>query len=253
MPPKRAATSPAPIRRTPRKSAGTSPARLGLTDTWGTPSANHGWVSSDPEVKAKEEEEKIKERTKKVAAQNKADDQKHATSENTSNWYQSTMKQYPILATSVQGALFATVGEVIATVAIKEQPFDQTRAICFAVWGAILVRIMVPYLAFMSTFRAPFPESATFNALAKTVVDQLTMGPLLVVTFMVYFKIAVEGMAMDAIFESVKTEFATRYALTASYWACVNFSNFMLVPHEWQLLVVNAMGLVWGIASSYIT
>ena len=103
----RAATSPAPTRRTPTRER-KSPARLGLNDSWG-PGASSKWVSVDDETKEKLETEKVAKREKAVAQQNKVDAKKKATFTVDSTGLKS--KKYPMAAACLQGGILAGLGE----------------------------------------------------------------------------------------------------------------------------------------------
>ena len=135
------------MRRTPRKTAGTSPARLGINDGWGEiPAAQY--VSMDKAVREKAEAEKIAMREKKVAKQNKEDDAKRSTFTfaKFSKAYKGVMTKHPKLTSSVQGVCFTGVGEAAATM-IKGGTLAPKQIAPFFIWGFLVALILQPYLA----------------------------------------------------------------------------------------------------------
>ena len=179
----RAATSPAPTRRTPTRER-KSPARLGLNDSWG-PGASSKWVSVDNDTKEKVESEKVAKREKAVAQQNKADAKKKATFTVDSTGLKS--KKFPMAAASLQGGILAGLGEVIVST-IKGTPVDAERVATFVVFGILVAQLLVRYLAFVNKTKL-VKKNKMLDSAAKVVCDQLSMAPLLTVLSLVYFKL----------------------------------------------------------------
>lgn len=180
----RAATSPAPTRRTPTRER-KSPARLGLNDSWG-PGASSKWVSVDNDTKEKLETEKVAKREKAVAQQNKVDAKKKATFTVDSTGLKS--KKFPMAAASLQGGILAGLGEAIVSM-IKGTPQDAERVATFVVFGFLVAQLLVRYLAFVNKTKL-VKKNKMLDSAAKVVVDQLSMAPLLTVLSLVYFKLA---------------------------------------------------------------
>ena len=180
----RAATSPAPTRRTPTRER-KSPARLGLNDSWG-PGASSKWVSVDNDTKEKVESEKVAKREKAVAQQNKADAKKKATFTVDSTGLKS--KKFPMAAASLQGGILAGLGEAIVST-IKVTPVDAERVATFVVFGILVAQLLVRYLAFVNKTKL-VKKNKMLDSAAKVVCDQLSMAPLLTVLSLVYFKLA---------------------------------------------------------------
>ena len=180
----RAATSPAPTRRTPSRDR-KSPARLGLNDSWG-PGATSKWVSVDSDTKEKIETEKVAKREKAVAAQNKEDAKKKRTFDVDSTGLKS--KKYPMSAASVQGGILAAFGVVIVSM-IEATPQDAEKVATAAVFAMLVAPLLVRYLAFVNKTKL-VKKNKVLDSAAKAVVDQLSLAPLLVVLSLVYSKLA---------------------------------------------------------------
>jgi hypothetical protein len=180
----RAATSPAPTRRTPSRER-KSPARLGLNDSWG-PGATSKWVSVDNDTKDKIETEKVAKREKAVAAQNKEDAKKKATFTVDSTGLKS--KKYPMSAASLQGGILAAFGVVIVSM-IEVTPQDAEKVATTAVFAMLVAPLLVRYLAFVNKTKL-VKKNKVLDSAAKAVVDQLSLAPLLVVLSLVYLKLA---------------------------------------------------------------
>ena len=258
----RAATSPAPTRRTPTRER-KSPARLGLNDSWG-PGASSKWVSVDNDTKEKLETEKVAKREKAVAQQNKVDAKKKATFTVDSTGLKS--KKYPMAAACLQGGILAGLGEATVSM-IKGTPQDGERVATCAVFGFLVAQLLVRYLAFVNKTKL-VKKNKMLDSFAKVVVDQLSMAPVLTVLSLVYFKlaqarpaaahthahtwargaahvephrvpgpqvlpadscgVAQDGMGADVV-EHVQDNFMTRYEQAAAFSACMAFANFYLV------------------------
>jgi len=244
---KRAATSPAPSRRTPRKSAGTSPARLGLNDSWG-PGASSKWVSVDNDTKEKLETEKVAKREKAVAKQNNEDSKKRQTFTIDDTGLKS--KKFPRLAASLQGAFLAGLGEVIASM-IKDTPQDAERVATFVIWGFLLAQLLVPYLAFANKTKL-VKKNKVLDSAGKAVCEQLCLVPLVLTLHLVYFKFAQEGTGVTNLVGHVQDNFVVRYQAAAAFSACMAFANFFLVPASTQLLMLNLTSLAWTVVTAYI-
>lgn len=231
--------------RSPRKTAGQSPARLdpGV--------AGKGGDFQDKEAKAKAEAEKIAAREKAVAKQNREDAAKTSSFSfySMSKAYSKTMKKRPKATASMQGAVINALGVVVSHL-IKGESQEVKRIVAFAVWGLLLAQVLQPYLAFLN--KKKLSKNKTVDSLAKVVVDQLTMSPLLCALFLAYLK-AVQDMKVADVVPYVMTEFLPRFKTTATYWSCINFGNFLLVPPGVQLLFVNLSGFGWAVISAYIT
>lgn len=117
--------------RSPRKTAGQSPARLdpGV--------AGKGGDFQDKEAKAKAEAEKIAAREKAVAKQNREDAAKTSSFSfySMSKAYSKTMKKRPKATASMQGAVINALGVVVSHL-IKGESQEVKRIVAFAVWGA---------------------------------------------------------------------------------------------------------------------
>lgn len=236
----RAATSPAPTRRTPTRER-KSPARLGLNDSWG-PGASSKWVSVDDETKEKLETEKVAKREKAVAQQNKVDAKKKATFTVDSTGLKS--KKYPMAAACLQGGILAGLGEATVSM-IKGTPQDGERVATCAVFGFLVAQLLVRYLAFVNKTKL-VKKNKMLDSFAKVVVDQLSMAPVLTVLSLVYFKLAQEGMGADVV-AHVQENFTTRYEQAAFFSSAMAFANFYLVPASTQLLVLNLTSLAWSV------
>ena len=184
-----------------------SPARLGVGDGFGEGAATT-WVSTDKEAAKKAEEEKVKAREVAVKAQNKKDAAKRSYMTKMGTAYKGFKKSYPKVASSLQGASFAGVGYVIAQL-IKQKTIVLYMLGAFLLWGAssrappralflsraeaallgvgtgaLLSLILSPYFAFLA--KKKLSKNKTIDAVGKTVLDQLTMTPLLTATFLSY-------------------------------------------------------------------
>jgi len=241
----RAATSPAPTRRTPSRDR-KSPARLGLNDSWG-PGATSKWVSVDSDTKEKIETEKVAKREKAVAAQNKEDAKKKATFTVDSTGLKS--KKYPMSAASVQGGILAAFGVVIVSM-IEATPQDAEKVATAAVFAMLVAPLLVRYLAFVNKTKL-VKKNKVLDSAAKAVVDQLSLAPLLVVLSLVYSKLAQDGMGGDIV-GAVQDGFMSRYERAAPFTFAMAFANFYLVPASTQLLVLNLTSLAWSIITVLI-
>jgi len=231
--------------RSPRKTAGQSPARLDPSVT------GKGGDFQDKEAKAKAEAEKIAAREKAVAKQNREDAAKTSSFSfySMSKAYSKTMKKRPKATASMQGAVINALGVVVSDL-IKGSSQDVEKIVAFAVWGLLLAQVLQPYLAFLN--KKKLSKNKTVDSLAKVVVDQLTMSPLLCALFLAYLK-ATEDMKLAAVVPYVMTDFWPRFKMTAGYWSCMNFGNFLLVPPGVQLLFINLAGFGWAVINAYIT
>lgn len=227
-------SSPEPVRRTPRKTAGTTPARLGVTDDWGAGAA--GAYRSDLVIK------QAADQPAKDAARHAYIKELNANAGGAGIWskYKSVMQTNRWLASSAQTAVLNVLSYYIA-MQINATVFDLDVAVHWAVWGFVQTVLVLPYLDQLNA-RKFVKSSATLDVGAKAVFNQAFFTPLLTAVFLSYFALAQGSDPVTAVSYEKMTALAVP---TACYWGTSDLVNLSIVPAEAQMLWNAVVGLVW--------
>ena len=93
----------------------------------------------------------------------------------------------------------------------------------------------------------------------KSVVNQLTILPLLTALFLVAAAICLQGASPAELVDSPSTlsaivanGFSTRYAYSACFWLSSDLLLFTRVPSRHRVLWVLSMSAVWSVISSML-
>jgi len=224
-------------RRTPRKSAGNGPSRLGQDDNWGSVKAGE-WISDTVITAASKSEELYKERVAFVAELNAKEEPK---SSSIMDKYKAVMAKHTYPATVVQSVVLTVLGYVIGDVLSKETPTPEAAS-QWAGWGVIGALTSLPYLTWLSgiTF---VKSSEKLNGLCKAVFNQALFTQFMNCLFLSYFAL-LKGEDPVA---KIKADYVQLAKDAASVWLPSDLINLNFIPVEAQVLWNSSVSVFWTV------
>lgn len=155
----------------------------------------------------------------------------------------------PVVRSALTSCTLMACGDTISQAirshaARKEVVIDSLQTARFAIIGATWHG---PY--FFTGFRwldRTFGSSATLaKAATKTLVGQVTLFPVYVVSFF-YYMGALEGLNHAERIEKVRRAAPPTLISGTVFWPIANIFNFLYVPAAYRVVYVNVAGLFWN-------
>ncbi|KIW99695.1 uncharacterized protein Z518_11108 [Rhinocladiella mackenziei CBS 650.93] len=124
------------------------------------------------------------------------------------------------------------------------QPFDFERLTRFMAYGFLMAPIQFVWFAHLTKWFPITSKSGTVPALKRVAMDQLIFAPIGLSAFFTFMTVAEGGGRPDIIkkFQDVYVP-----TLRANYilWPAVQILNFRVMPLQFQIPFVSAVGIAW--------
>lgn len=126
--------------------------------------------------------------------------------------------------------------------------YDWTKCAQFAVYGSVYVApSLYCWVKLMSKI---WPVSNFRTAIMKTIIEQLSYGPLATGSF--FFIISLlEHKTIEESKQEVRDKFWPTYQMGVFYWTTVQTLNYTLIPERNRVPVVSLFGLIWTTFLAY--
>ncbi|KAM7454411.1 hypothetical protein BLSTO_04830 [Blastocystis sp. subtype 1] len=157
--------------------------------------------------------------------------------------YSAALDTHPIVTKCITSLVLNSVSDILSQLITNNRKQRIQRNIRFMIWGAAF-GVVAHYYLLLSNLLIP---ATSFGAVfLKLVVDQLLWTPFANTLF--FFSISVmenphkqpeEGI------QSVKKNLWKTQKYNMMLWIPVQFVNFIFVPPQYQLLLINVVNLFW--------
>ncbi|KAG5866484.1 hypothetical protein JTB14_004007 [Gonioctena quinquepunctata] len=156
-------------------------------------------------------------------------------------------KNHFILVQSVRSGVLISTGDLIAQTVIEKrsrEDVDLCRTARFFTIGTLLLGpgVSVWYNLILPKF---FGVSGKMAALKKIAADQILFAPYTHAVLIVSVNF-LEKRNWELIKEQLRLKYTDILLTSYKFWPAVHLINFNLVPLNYQVLVVQCVGLCWN-------
>ncbi|XP_014214540.1 protein Mpv17 [Copidosoma floridanum] len=167
--------------------------------------------------------------------------------------YQSLLRKFPTGMQAVQAGTLMGLGDQIAQNVIEKRPphdLDLVRTGQFSCIGFFIVGPTVK--AWYGILDKYIGSKGAAVVLKKVICDQLLFAPCFTVILLSMIG-AMQGNRFDGIKLKLENEYTEIMINNYKLWPAVQLINFYLVPLHYQVLVVQAVAVLWNTYISYRT
>ncbi|KAH3680841.1 hypothetical protein WICPIJ_008096 [Wickerhamomyces pijperi] len=184
-------------------------------------------------------------------------------------FYQAKLQTHPFITNALTtGFLFGT-GDILAQCLFPTRnsspletssssslrfkiSYDYKRTLRAVVYGSCIFALIGDkwYKFLSSNVQLPTGTSPLLTSLAKMAVDQLMFAPLGIPVYYTAMTL-LEGYGLEDVRLKLKQNWWDTVKANWCVWPFVQFVNFQFVPVSLNLLVVNAVSILWNTFLSY--
>ncbi|XP_076640378.1 mitochondrial inner membrane protein MPV17 [Colletes latitarsis] len=167
--------------------------------------------------------------------------------------YQRLLSKYPLSTQAIQAGTFMALGDQIAQNVIERKKISELDFIRTAQFGCIGFFIAGPVTrTWYGILDKYIGSTGGIVVLKKVCCDQLFFAPSFLLVLL-----STIGTLRESDLEHVKTKLKSEYPeiLKNNYkiWPTVQLFNFYFIPLQYQVLIVQAVALLWNTYISYRT
>lgn len=169
-------------------------------------------------------------------------------------WYNRTLRKFPKTTEIITAFLLTYSSDCICQYIEKpaekiySEVFNQKRAWNLSIFGAGAITPMFHY--WYKFLAAKYPGTSFGYIVVKSLVDRLTIGSFVVLSFFVSQHFMNGGNYPD-LEAKLKKSLVPALKMNVEVWMSALILNFKFVPLEFQVIFLNTVGFFWMIYLSY--
>ncbi|XP_055302376.1 mpv17-like protein isoform X1 [Sitodiplosis mosellana] len=161
------------------------------------------------------------------------------------------LTKYPLVKGMLAYTITWPTGNIIQqTIDGKRwETYDWSKCLCFALYGSLYV---APSLyGWVKLTSKIWPVTNIRTAMMKTVLEQLSYGPIATASF--FFIISImEHRTVEESKQEVIDKFWPTYKIGVFYWTVVQTLNYTIIPERNRVPIVSLFGLLWTTYLAYM-
>ncbi|GLG92851.1 Uncharacterized protein GBIM_00409 [Gryllus bimaculatus] len=162
------------------------------------------------------------------------------------------LQKHPTVFESLQAACVMTAGDLIAQKLVeKKDGVDLKRTAVFASFGLFIAGPIASTWYHFLDSKISFCWPRIQRGLMKMVADQILMAPAILAVCLSYLELANGSGTLSGVKEELKNKYTPILINSFKVWPAVQVLNFSLTPVQYQVLVVQLVGVAWNSYLSY--
>ena len=170
------------------------------------------------------------------------------------SFYNKQMKTHPVLTKSTSCGVIFALGDILAqqveNYTSQTKGIDLKRTFRMSFYGSLYVGpvMHVWYSKILPRF---FPGTSLSHVLKKVCIDQTLMVTFMTSSFYTA-QTLLENKTLENALDKVKHQLWPTLKTNWKVWPAIMALNFTLVPLDFQVILVNSVGIIWNAYLSYM-